>query len=70
MSDMSIRSHWVQIHEMEYTGPRQGEGEVQHLFAAVACSKHCAVAVLTAELPAEQDERERRQKIFGDGHGK
>jgi hypothetical protein len=30
----------------------------QHLFSAVACSKKCAVAVLTAELPVEEAERE------------
>src|SRR5215212_3482270 len=46
-------NHWVQSEEVEFTGSRRGEGPVRRLFAAVACSQRCAVAVMSAELPAK-----------------
>ena len=62
MSTWTMKSHWVQVHEVEYSGVREGEGVVQHQFAAVTCSKRCAVAVLTAALPAEQAAQQAAQE--------
>lgn len=65
-SDLAMRHHWVQVHEvdLEQVGQQEMAGTVRHLFAALTCSKRCAVAVLTAELPAEEAERERMRALF------
>ncbi len=64
-----LRSQWVQIEQLHLAGPRVGEGPLQRPFAAVTCSKRCAVAVLTAaieaEQPAEDAARERLDRMFG-----
>jgi hypothetical protein len=64
---LAIQHHWVQVQEvqLQQAGHAQSVGAVQHHFAAVTCSKRCAVAVLNAELPAEEAERRERQKLFG-----
>jgi len=65
---LGLRDHRVQIHEVARTDAgKQGETEVQHLFAAVTCSKRCAVAVLTAEIPAEDAERASYENLFNAG---
>jgi len=66
-TDLAMPHHWVQVHEIELqqVGQSQSVGAVQHLFAAVTCSKRCAVAVLNAGLPAEEAERRRKQELFG-----
>jgi hypothetical protein len=46
-------------------GELRGQGPVQHLFAAVACSKRCAVAVLTAALPEEDAARQQDESLLG-----
>ncbi|MBC6456371.1 hypothetical protein [Actinomadura sp. HBU206391] len=53
-SELTMSYHWVQVHEVYLQQVGQGESTVQqHRFAAVACSKACAAAVLTAaETPA------------------
>jgi hypothetical protein len=49
LSDLTIQSHWVQVREVAYTGSRRGEGEVQHRYAAVACSKRWALSSCSAQ---------------------
>lgn len=61
----SLTSQWVQIEQIHLAGPRVGEGPLQRSFAALTCSKRCAVAVLTAELPAEDAAREREARMWG-----
>lgn len=65
----STRNHWVQIEEVRLVGQAQGEGPVQRQFAAVTCSKRCAIAVLTpdadAEDIAEAAESDRVGQMFG-----
>ncbi len=45
-----MSSHWVQVQEvrLEQVGADNSSGVVKHEFAAVACSKRCAAAVLSA----------------------
>jgi hypothetical protein len=64
---LGLQQHWVQVQEvvLQQVGERPSAGVVQHSFAAITCSKRCAVAVLTAQLPAEDAEREKVQEIFG-----
>lgn len=66
LSDLPMRHHWVQVHEieMQQAGQTQMVGAIQHHFAATTCSKRCAVAVLTAQLPAEEAEREKMRNLF------
>lgn len=66
LSPLGLRGHWVQIEEisLQQVGESPSAGAVQHSFAAVTCSKRCAVVVLTAALPAEEAERERADKLF------
>jgi hypothetical protein len=61
-----MRHHWVQVQETDLVQAGQAEsaGTVRHLFAAVTCSKRCAAAVLTAQVPAEDAEREARREVF------
>lgn len=47
------RNHWVQVEEVQLVGELRGQGPTQRRFAAVACSKRCAIAVLTAAADAE-----------------
>lgn len=47
------RQHWVQIEESRLVGELRGQGPEQRLFAAVACSKRCAVVVLSAAADAD-----------------
>jgi hypothetical protein len=63
---LGLDNQWVQIEELhlKQVGGQPGAGAIQHSFAAITCSKRCAVAVLTAELPAEDAARERVDKIF------
>lgn len=67
IAPLAIEHHWVQVHEvqLQQAGQAASAGAVQHHFAAVTCSKRCAVAVLTAELPAEEAERSERRRLFG-----
>lgn len=39
-----MRHHWVQVHEvdLQQVGHTEIVGAVQHIFAAVTCSKRCA----------------------------
>lgn len=71
LSGLTMRHHWVQVHEieMQQTGQTEMVGAVQHHFAALICSKRCAVAVLTAQLPAEDAEREKMNKLLVGSHG-
>jgi hypothetical protein len=68
-----MRKHWVQIHEVaikEGGDYPQSVGTMQHLFAAVTCSKRCAIAVLVEQLPAEdlaEEERQSFRKLFTRG---
>lgn len=64
----NIRNHWVQIEEVHLAGQMQGEGPVQRRFAAVTCSKRCAIAVLSpiadAEDAAKAAESDRMSRVF------
>ena len=64
---LGLQSHWVQIEEvsLQQAGERPGAGAVQHSFAAITCSKRCAVAVLTAALAAVEAASERVDRLFG-----
>jgi len=66
ITELAMRRHWVQVHEIELqqVGQAESAGIVQHLFAAVTCSKRCAIAVLNAGLPAEETERGKKQKLY------
>jgi hypothetical protein len=67
LSDMTMRHHWVQVQETDLAQAGQAEsaGTVRHLFAVITCSKRCAAAVLAAQLPAEDAERQARREMFG-----
>lgn len=49
----NTRDHWVQVEEVRLVGELQGQGPAQRRFAAVTCSKRCAIAVLTAAADVE-----------------
>lgn len=61
-----IRDHGVQSEELQLVGQMQGQGPVQHRFAAVACSKRCAAAVLTAAADADDMAPARTPDPFED----
>jgi hypothetical protein len=62
-----VRGHWVQVEEIRLAGELRGQGPVQRLFAAVACSKRCAIAVLTAALSTDDDEEAASAELFSQG---
>ena len=66
LSELTIRHHWVQVQEIDLAqvGQAESAGTVRHLYAAVTCSKGCAAAVLAAQVPAEDAEREGRRELF------
>ena len=49
---------------VEQVSQAEAAGTVRHLFAAITCSKRCAAAVLAAQVPAEDAEREGRRELF------
>lgn len=64
-SGVVMSSHWVQVEEVlvEQVGELgQSAGMVKREFAAVACSKRCAAAVLIAAAEASGE-----PKSWGDG---
>ena len=63
MSTMSMRHHWVQVEEVKFAGDQAEQSVVQRPFAAVACSRRCAVVVLTAALPAEDAARADEENL-------
>lgn len=64
----NTRVHWVQVEEVRLIGREIGEGPAQRRFAAVTCSKRCAIAVLTAAADAEDaakaTERDRMDRLY------
>ncbi len=66
LSELTVQHHWVQVHEIDLAqvGQAESAGTVRHLYAAVTCSKRCAAAVLAAQVPAEEAERERQRELF------
>ena len=67
LNGLTMPHHWVQVQETDLVQVGQAEtaGAVRHLFAAITCSKRCAAAVLAAQAPAEEAERQARQEVFG-----
>ena len=64
----NTRDHWVQVEEVRLVGELRGQGPAQRRFAAVTCSKRCAIAVLTAAADADDAakaaEPERISRLF------
>lgn len=65
---IGLGDHWVQITETRLAGQHRGEGPEQRVFAAVTCSKRCAIAVLSEPAEVEEAqaraERERMDRTF------
>ena len=58
VSDQRIGHHRIQLYEIElvHTDQTEGVNATQHVFAAVTCSRKCAIVVLNAELRNEEAE--------------
>lgn len=54
---LDLNGHWVQVQELNVIRSPSNDGPIQHVFAAVTCSKRCAIEVLTPQLPAEDEQR-------------
>lgn len=69
--DSGTRDRWVQIEEIQLVGETRGQGPMQRRFAAVACSKRCAIAVLTAAADADDaaaaGDAGRRERLYAKG---
>jgi len=64
--DLTRRHRWVQVREIELQqdGQVESTGTVQHLYAALTCSKSCAIAVLNAGLLADEAQRDEKPQPF------
>lgn len=66
-ASVTLASHYVQVTEREFHshGDRPVTADEMTTFAAVTCSKRCAVAVLLPLLDAEDRERAKLSDLFG-----
>jgi hypothetical protein len=62
MVPYGFKNHWLQMTELEIVRVGESGAEKINHFAAVACSKRCAIAVLQAHLPLEDALREKEKK--------